>query len=200
MAVTIPHKQSIIPLLASIDETAQAIGAVNTVVKTAAGWKGFNTDAPGFRAALLAFLNVEKIEGRRVALLGAGGAARAVAFALSKMKADVCIFNKTPQKAEELAALYGFKAAPLEAESLPLLEEYADIIVQATSVGLNAPEADPVPFYSFKGTEAVYDLVYVPETTAIMARAKSAGCRVQNGMTMLVEQAREQRRLYAEER
>ncbi|MBO4345625.1 MAG: chorismate synthase [Victivallales bacterium] len=201
MAVTIPHKGEIMKYMASIDETAKAIGAVNTVVKTAAGWKGFNTDADGFTAALLEFLQVDCIAGRKVALLGAGGAARAVAYALHRMEADVCIFNHTYEKAVALAGLYGFKSAPLEASSRGMLSEYADIVVQATSVGLNATtaDADPILFYDFKGTESIYDLVYVPAVTPIMERAAAAGCRTCSGMSMLIEQARVQRRLYAEE-
>jgi len=201
IAVTIPHKGEIMKHMASIDETALAIGAVNTAVKTAAGWKGFNTDADGFTAALLEFLQVDGISGRKVALLGAGGAARAVAFALHRLGADVCIFNHTYEKAVALAALYGFQSAPLDATSCGKLAEYADIIVQATSVGLNATtaDADPILFYEFKGTESIYDLVYAPSVTPIMARAASAGCRTCNGMSMLIEQARVQRRHYAEE-
>ena len=201
IAVTIPHKGEIMKYMSSIDETALAIGAVNTAVKTAAGWKGFNTDADGFTAALLEFLQADGIAGRKVALLGAGGAARAVAFALHRLGADVCIFNHTYEKAVTLAAVYGFRSAPLDASSRGMLAEYADIIVQATSVGLNAttPDADPILFYEFKGTESVYDLVYAPAVTPIMARAASVGCRTCNGMSMLIEQARVQRRHYAEE-
>lgn len=199
MAVTIPHKQDIMHCIDSIDDSARSIGAVNTVVHTITGWRGFNTDVTGFEKALLTFLGLPDLRGRKVALLGAGGAARAVSCALARMGADACIFNHTYAKARELAALYSFKSAPLAAESLPLLEEYGGIIVQATSVGLNtnSPEADPIPFYAFKGTECLYDLIYKPEVTPLMTRAAAAGCRTQNGMSMLIAQAQEQRRLYA---
>ncbi|MBO4511594.1 MAG: chorismate synthase [Victivallales bacterium] len=199
MAVTIPHKENIMQFMSVIDETAQSIGAVNTVVRGPMGWHGYNTDAAGFTAALLDFLQVDSIAGRKVAILGAGGASRAVAYAIYKQGADACIFNKTLEKAQALAAKYGFKSAPLSAESLPLLQEYAGIIIQATSVGLKAssPADDPIPFYQFKGSETLYDLVYVPDVTPVMQRAQKAGCRVHSGMTMLIEQAKEQRRLYA---
>ena len=198
MAVTIPHKQAIMECIDTIDDNARQIGAVNTVVHTVTGWKGYNTDAPGFTAALLAFLQTDSIKGRKVAIIGAGGASRAVTHAIALLGGDACIFNKTIEKAEALAAKYGFKAAPLEAACLPILEEYADIIIQATSVGLNAasPDADPIPFYIFKGTESLYDLVYLPEITPVMKRAAAAGCRTQNGMSMLIAQAEEQRKLY----
>lgn len=200
MAVTIPHKQAIIPFMSSLDETAKSIGAVNTVVKTPGGWKGFNTDAPGFRMALLQFLQTDGIRGRKVAILGAGGAARAVSYAIYTLGGDACIFNHTYEKAEALAKLYGFRAAPLAQESAPLLAQYADIIIQATSVGFNAnpddASADPIPFYEFRGTEFVYDVIYSPAVTPLLARAARAGCKTCNGSTMLVEQAKEQRRLY----
>jgi 3-dehydroquinate dehydratase/shikimate dehydrogenase len=198
MAVTIPHKENIMKFMSMIDETAQSIGAVNTVVRGPMGWHGYNTDAAGFTAALLDFLKTDGIAGRKVAILGAGGASRAVAYAIHKLGADACIFNKTLEKAQALAAKYGFKAALLSEESLPLMREYADIVIQATSVGLKARSAadDPIPFYQFTGRESLYDLVYAPEVTPIMQRAQKAGCSVHNGMSMLIEQAKEQRRLY----
>ena len=204
IAVTIPHKESIIPLMNCLDDNAREIGAVNTAIHTAAGWKGFNTDVTGFTVALCNFLGLQSLSGHRVAILGAGGAARAIAYALFKLGAAACIFNRTLEKAERLARPYGFKAASLGKESLALLVEYNEIIIQTTSVGLSSKNStdstdDPLPFYEFNGSEAVYDLIYSPAETPIMARARKAGCRTENGMTMLIEQAREQRRLYAAE-
>ena len=198
MAVTVPHKEAIMPLLSEVDPVARAIGAVNTVVRTQAGWKGYNTDAPGFAEALAAFLGVESLSGRKIAIVGAGGAARAVAYAVKSLGGDACVFNRTVEKARSLAAQYGFAAAPLAASASDAFAEYADVVVQTTSVGLGAADdsADPVPFHSFTGREAVYDLVYAPAETPLLKRARAAGCRVENGMSMLAAQAREQRRLY----
>ena len=208
IAVTIPHKESIIPLMSCVDENASAIGAVNTAVMTAGGWKGFNTDVTGFTVALCRFLGWEQFgaqgETPRVAIIGAGGAARAIAYAVYKLGAKACIFNRTLEKAEALAKKYGFEAAPLAPESIELLKQYSEVIIQTTSVGLSSKHEtddsnDPIPFYEFNGGEAVYDLIYSPSETPLLARARMAGCRTENGMTMLVEQAREQRRLYAAE-
>ena len=163
MAVTIPHKREIMPLLDRIDRFASRVGAVNTVVREGDRYVGYNTDVAGFAEALTAF--VGSVKGRRVALLGDGGAAQAVKVALRALGARVAVFHRqTPPQ--------GY-----------------DVLVNATPV-------DPIPDYAFTGRESVYDLRYVPEETPLMARARAAGCRVENGFSMLCAQAREQRRLY----
>ena len=163
MAVTIPHKARIIAHLDEIDDAARAIGAVNTVVFANGRKFGYNTDEPGFAEAVLAFVGKGSLAGLRVALLGAGGAAKAVACALKRLEAaKVEVFHRRP------------------------LERGFDLIVNATPV-------DPVPEYAFSGREMVYDLRYVPEETPLMARARAAGCKVENGFSMLSAQARLQR-------
>lgn len=163
MAVTIPHKERIIAHLDGIDDAARAIGAVNTVVFANGRKFGYNTDEPGFAEAVLAFVGRGSLAGLRVALLGAGGAAKAVACALKRLEAaKVEVFHRRP------------------------LERGFDLIVNATPV-------DPVPEYAFSGREMVYDLRYVPEETPLMARARAAGCKVENGFSMLSAQARLQR-------
>ena len=163
MAVTIPHKRGIMPLLDRIDPFARKVGAVNTVVRDGARLVGCNTDVKGFAEALRAFAG--ELRGRKVALLGDGGAAQAVKVALKTLGARFKVFHReTPPQ--------GF-----------------DVIVNATPV-------DPIPDYEFTGRELVYDLVYVPEVTPLMARAAAAGCRVENGFSMLQAQAAEQRRIW----
>lgn len=157
LAVTIPHKQTVMAHLHRIEPEAQAIGAVNTVRFERNGETvGTNTDAAGFAAA------ISRYKFHRVALLGAGGAAKACLYALRKLGAEVEVFHRqTPVG-------------------------HFDLIVNATPV-------DPIPDYVFRGDEIVYDLRYVPEITPLMARAAAAGCTVENGMSMLIEQARLQR-------
>ena len=164
MAVTIPHKRGIMSLLDRIDPFARRVGAVNTVAREGRRLVGYNTDVAGVAEALTEFAG--DMRGRKVALLGDGGAAQAVKVALKTLGARFEVFHRTtpPQ---------GF-----------------DVIVNATPV-------DPIPDYAFTGRELVYDLVYVPSVTPLMARAAAAGCRVENGFSMLLAQAREQRRLYA---
>lgn len=163
MAVTIPHKLAIMPLLDRVDSFAKKVGAVNTVVAENGKYVGYNTDVEGFADALVAFAG--EVKGRRVALLGDGGAAQAVKVALKTLGAKFRVFHReTPPQ--------GY-----------------DILVNATPV-------DPIPDYKFTGRELVYDLRYVPETTPLMARAAAAGCKVENGFSMLLSQARAQRRHY----
>ncbi len=159
MAVTIPHKFEIMPLLDKIDKFAKKVGAVNTVVCENGKYVGYNTDVEGFAEALSAFAG--DLRGKSAALLGDGGAAQAVKVALKELGVKFKVFHReTPPQ--------GF-----------------DILVNATPV-------DPIPDYKFTGRELVYDLRYVPETTPLMARAAKAGCRVENGFSMLRSQARGQ--------
>ena len=189
-------KQTIMPLMDALAPSAAAIGAVNTVVREGDRLVGHNTDAAGFAEALKAFLGVDSLAGRKVAIVGAGGAARAVAYALRQEGASACVFNRTEAKAKALADEFGFASAPLGLESSDVFAEYADIVVQCASPGKDIAHFDPLSFYEFTGGESVYDLVYEPDVTPTMARARAAGCRAENGLSMLAAQAREQRRLY----
>ena len=168
MAVTIPHKESVMAYLDLIDDAAKEIGAVNTVHFKDARLMGYNTDEPGFAEAILTFMGRDSLEGVKAALLGNGGAAKAVLVALKRLGAEVEIFHR-----RQLTA--GF-----------------DLIVNATPV-------DPVEDYSFSGSEMVYDLRYEPPMTPLMERAKKAGCKVENGYSMLVAQAKRQLEIFCEE-
>lgn len=196
-AVTVPFKEKVIPHLAEIDEETSEIGACNTIMRYNSGWIGRNTDAGGFRQSLEEFLGIKKLRGKKVAIIGAGGAARAIAYVIKQMGGKACIFNRTVAHAKKLAEQYGFKYAMLEPRSLDMLESYSDIIIQTTSVGLNATESsnetnDPIYFYRFRGTEKVMDIIYTPEITPIMVRAKEAGCTICNGLKMLQYQGHRQ--------
>lgn len=167
LAVTIPHKREIMPLLDAVDPSARAVGAVNTVKRMGARYVGYNTDVSGFAKALSAFVAREGLSLRklRAAVLGNGGAAQAVKAALRGMKVRFTVFHReTPPS--------GY-----------------DLIVNATPV-------DPMPDYEFDGHELVYDLVYEPPVTPLLARALAKGCSVENGFSMLQAQACEQRRIW----
>lgn len=189
-SVTIPHKETVIPLLDDIDKKAQEIGACNTVVRDGDKWKGYNTDAMGFEKALLEFTGLKNLHGKKVAIIGAGGASRAIAYMINELGAKACVFNRTLAKARLIADKYGFDYATLGPESLEKLNKYSDIIVQTTSKGMGSTEIanqdnDPIWFYDFRGDEYVYDVIYSPEVTPVMARADAAGCKVCNGASML---------------
>jgi 3-dehydroquinate dehydratase/shikimate dehydrogenase len=204
LSVTIPHKETVLKYLSEKSASVQKIGACNTIVKTSSGWSGYNTDAVGIEHALKEFLGVKNLRGIKTSIIGAGGAGRAVAYAVKKMKGKACVFNRTAIKAKKIAELYGFKWALLDADSFDLLEKHSDLIIQTTSKGMGSTgpsdnENDPLIFYDFTGKEALYDIIYTPETTPVMARAAAAGCKVSNGLSMLKYQGYEQYRIFTGE-
>ena len=137
-SVTIPHKETVIPLIRNIDEKAESIGACNTVVRYGDDWKGYNTDALGFEKALLEFTGTKDLKGKKVAIIGAGGASRAIAYVIKELGAKACVFNRTLAKARLIAEKYGFDYATLGPESLEKLNKYSDVIVQTTSKGMGS--------------------------------------------------------------
>ena len=185
---------------AHVSPEAAEIGAVNTVVRRDGELHGFNTDITGFTRAILEFLGRRDLRRMNTAIIGSGGAARAVALAVKRLKGRACIFNRTEEKAKLLAQAHGFKWAPLERGSAQVLSRYSDLIIQTTSIGMMPDaEADPLFFYNFSGHEAVCDIIYAPKKTKMLRRAEAAGCKVCNGLAMLQYQAYDQFRLFTGE-
>lgn len=191
--VTVPHKQAVMPLLDTLEESARAIGAVNTLVfdhQTT----GHNTDWSGFLADLAA-LQVPA-DGRDCLVLGAGGSARAVVYALARAGGRVQVLARRPEQAADLAAgLRPFVVSELRAwplADLPAVAARAEapLIINTTPLGM-APHVEasiwpagcPFPAGAF-----VYDLVYNPRQTRLMQQAQQAGCGAANGLGMLVHQ------------
>jgi 3-dehydroquinate dehydratase/shikimate dehydrogenase len=194
--VAYPFKQAILSRLDELSPEVKQIGACNTVVRSGDGWKGYNTDASGFEEAVLAFLGRRNLSRVKTTLIGAGGAAYSVAYRLKKLGAKVCVLNRTPIKAKILAERFRFSWSGLDVRGLELLDRHRDLIIQATSAGMeNAPPADPIEFYRFTGSEIVFDLVCRKGDSPILARAKAAGCRTTNGLAMLQKQAEDQFRV-----
>ena len=191
MAVTIPYKVEAMQNANEVCKECLIIGACNTLIKKDDKWHAQNTDYSGFKQALCEFLGVEKLHRRKVAIIGAGGAARAIAYAVKLLGGKACIFNRTKSAAEELAKKFGFMCAPLTRDSATILSRYSDIIIQTTNVGMNSNEPpskenNPIWFYKFTGSENVYDIIYEPNETPVMKVAKAAGCKnVSNGSSML---------------
>ena len=191
--VTIPHKTAIIPLLDEVDAAARAIGAVNTVVLEEGRLRGCNTDAAGFIGALEA--RSFSPAGKRVVLLGAGGAARAVLWGLFQAgAAEIVIGVRNPQKARPLAeefSRYGtIRLFEWHEESFRHAVRAAELVVNATSLGM-APEieaAPPVPWEEVQPGTFFYDIIYTPAETSFLRRAAAQGCPVLNGEGMLVGQ------------
>lgn len=200
-SITVPHKEEVLGNSNVIDNPVLEIGASNTMVRKDDRWYCYNTDAEGFLRSLLEFAQLKNLKHKKVSILGAGGAAKAIAYAVYKSGGDACIFNRTISKARALAEKYGFKYAALAPESSSMVRKYSDIIIQTTSKGMHStdpsgPDNDPLYFYDFSGDELVFDIVYMPEVTPIMARAKKAGCSVNNGYYMLRYQGYKQFELF----
>ena len=193
--VTIPHKVAVIPLLDKLDPLAEKIGAVNTIVNDDGILTGYNTDATGFLQALLE-RGIEP-PGKNVVVLGAGGASRAISFALAERGSHLIIINRLEEFdwAVELARhiSQSFKkeveALELDENNLAKVLEKADILVNATSVGMS-PNADksPVSAGLLKPDLAVFDIVYNPIETKLLKEAKAAGAETVGGIDMLAWQ------------
>lgn len=196
-SVTVPLKESLLPFIGKLSPEAENIGACNTILRTEDGWEGHNTDAAGFERALLEFLEQGNLSGMRATIIGAGGAARAVAHVLARHNVSCLVVNRSGVKARALARDYGFAWAAADEDAAELVADHADLIVNATSVGMEGGQpGDPLDWYEFSGREAVFDLIYRPERTALLLRAKASGARVCNGWSMLRYQAAEQFRIW----
>jgi 3-dehydroquinate dehydratase / shikimate dehydrogenase len=183
-SVTIPLKVSLFEYLDEVDPIARRIGAVNTIKVENGGWRGRNTDAAGFLKPLLERV---PLGGLRVAIVGAGGAARAVAVALSTTGCSIRVHARNRAQAEEVAAL-----ASAEVGVFPPEAGSWDLLVNCTPVGLHQQlEATPVPKERLTG-RYVYDLIYNPPATRLLRDGAAAGCQTIGGLEMLVAQAREQ--------
>ena len=193
--VTIPHKVTIIPFLDELDTLAEQIGAVNTIVNNEGVLRGYNTDATGFLQALLE-KDIEP-KGKNVVILGAGGASRAISFILAERGANLVILNRLLELdwAEELARRISedfgkeVEALELNEKNLARVLEKANILVNATSVGMS-PDVDetPVPARLLKPGLVVFDIVYNPIETRLLREAEATGAQTISGLDMLVWQ------------
>jgi len=184
VSVTIPHKVAVMDHLDAVDESARAIGAVNTLTLENGRLVGTNTDGAGALDALAA---VTPVAGRRVAVLGAGGAARAVAWSVARAGGRVTVYNRSPARAAALAEDLGIDHRPLTEVA------GVDILVNATSVGL-APRMDALPVDPeiLDPSVVVMDIVYNPVEAALLAAARRRGCPTVDGVAMFVGQGARQ--------
>ena len=194
--VTIPYKETALLHLDGVDPWAASIGAVNTVVKDGSTLMGYNTDAYGFMTSLKEKAGFEP-RGSSALLLGAGGAARAAAFGLAREGVTpLTIANRTLARAQSLAGAVSPGGGPVSAMAMqdPALAatvRNADLIVNATSIGMrHGPDEGAAPFdvQLIKPGSLVYDMVYTPAETPLLAAAKRAGAQALGGLWMLVLQ------------
>jgi shikimate dehydrogenase len=191
--VTMPHKKSVMANLDRIDLSAQIIDSVNTILNKDNLLFGFNTDGAGAVRALKE--NGVALKGRKVVLLGAGGAARAIAYAVAKEADELAVLNRTIKDAQALARLVEkaankrIVAASIEPEDIDANLQDSDILINATSVGMK-PRVDetPVPIELLRSNLAVMDIVYNPLETKLAKDAKALGAKVVSGVEMLIYQ------------
>lgn len=191
--LTMPHKTAVIPYLDCLTPAAEIIGAVNTVVCRNGKWTGENTDGKGFVLSLKR--DGIKPEGKRITLLGAGGAARAIGVECALAGAEhITVLNRDAGRGEELAGLIGRKTGA-EAEFCPWTEqaripEGTDILIQATCVGLypDSGRKPDIAYDTVTDRMVVCDVVFNPERPLFLQEAERRGARIVTGMGMLVHQ------------
>jgi shikimate dehydrogenase len=182
VSVTLPHKVAVMDLLDEVAPAARRIGAVNTIVNEAGRLCGFNSDSPG---ALAALMEKTPIDGKRVAVIGAGGAARALAYGIKAHGGHLTIVNRSRDK--------GCRLADEMADDFCPLTEFSgggiDILVNTTSVGMR-PHTDRIPVApaALRPGMTVMDIVYNPLETMLLKTARQKGCTVVDGLSMFVHQ------------
>ncbi len=188
VSVTIPLKTEVVPFLDKVEGVAKKIGAVNTILNQGGKLIGYNTDCNG---ALEALEERMDLRGKRVVLLGAGGAARAIGFGLTERACQLVVVNRSRRKGEELSGKLGSDYLPLSSLArMKTGELEADVIINATSLGMYPRDGEtPVPKELLKKRMVVMDIVYQPLQTKLLREAKRRGCDTVNGLEMFVRQA-----------
>lgn len=187
LSVSLPHKERVLDRADRASAEARRIGAANTLTREGDALAADNTDWVGVRRCLEP---LGPWAGRRATVVGAGGAARAVVYALTGLDMEVTIVNRTRERAERVAKALGGRVGTLE--------QPFDLLVNATPIGM-APNAAglPVPPEALREGTTVFDTVYRPLETRLLREARGRGCRTVDGLGMLVEQAVEQIRLWS---
>ncbi|MBC8135130.1 MAG: shikimate dehydrogenase [Fibrella sp.] len=193
--VTVPLKELVLPLLDAVSERAKAIRAVNTIVNRDGTLWGDSTDGPGFLAAIDS-AGIRADTGSRFVVLGAGGSARAVVYALAERGASVVIANRSRERATMLAQEFAHLSGNITVIALTedeignTLGDGATALINTTSVGMSphSEEMPPIPIDALSPDTFVIDLIYKPFETRFLSAAQKRGCRTQNGVEMLVQQ------------
>jgi len=187
-SVTMPLKAAVMPALDSLSGDAEALGAVNCIARQGDALVGHNTDGAGLVRSLQLDHGIDLAD-KRCVVLGAGGAARSVVLALSKSGVrNVVVINRSPERAEIAASLAG----PLGSTATLEAVQDADVVINATSVGMGKDAAlgdSPVPVELLNSSQVIVDLVYKPLRTALLAQAQEVGATAVDGLGMLVHQA-----------
>ncbi len=187
--VTVPFKEKIIPYLSEISREAELLQSVNTVIRTATGWKGYSTDGIGFvKAATNAGF---QISDKNILLIGAGGSAKAIALSLVKHHiSSLTIINRTLSKAESLAGIIASENSDIEITVNPSVHKKYDLLINSTSVGMDGKKC-PVDDVMINYCRAVIDIIYNPSQTPLLQKAVQKGIPCDNGIGMLLYQGTE---------
>lgn len=183
-SVTIPHKMVAMEVVDELEAAAQAVGALNTIVIREGRLIGYNTDV---EAAIQPLERACALSDEKVAVLGAGGSARAVLYGLQHRGIETTVFARNPDRAQAVASRFGTPVKPLE----DLASSNATIVINATPVGMrgHSEGSSPVDINALRGRRIAYDLVYNPIDTGFLKLAKEAGVQTIGGLDMLVGQA-----------
>lgn len=195
VSVTMPHKDAVAGLVDRLDDSAAALSSVNTIVKKDDGQLvGYSTDGDGLCDALR---EAEvSVEGSRVLILGAGGAARSIVDAMARNGSDtILVHNRTVAKAQRLVPLAQGRGTVVSGDDLAAAIRDSEIVVNATSVGMGQPES-PLPDGALGPKHVVVDIVYHPLRTVLLQQAERSGCRTIDGSRMLIHQAVRQQFLW----
>ena len=186
--VTVPLKEDAYKYCNKTSDVARALKAVNTLIVNEDGVYGENTDPVGFQKSILN----RNLTNKRCLVLGAGGSARAVVYALQQMKCEIGIFNRTKEKVKVLCDDLGVEATVLTELSLKDFVRSSSLVINTTSLGQQRGEENNlINFDDLNSSTHVYDLIYNPSKTTFLQHAEKNGCSVQNGLEMLVNQAAE---------
>ncbi len=195
VSVTQPHKISIMKYLDTIDETAQIIGAVNTLVNEDGLLVGYNTDYVG---AMQALKEATDLENKRILVVGAGGATRAVVYGLTKEQCEITIINRTDETAKQLAHEFNVNVQPI-VKLREALEE-ADVIINTTSVGMKPQETECIiPSAMIPKRKIIMDIIYSPLKTRLLEMAEKNNCKTIKGDRMLLFQGIKQFQLWTKQ-
>lgn len=188
--VTLPHKETVFDLVNIADEPTRRLGVVNTVFSRNGELWGTSTDGEGFLASVEAAVDGWTVGGRNIMLLGAGGAARAIAGTLvARGAAQVQVANRTLERAESLRNDFGKRITPLAWEAAPQALAELDLLINTTSLGMTGQPPLQIDLARLPGATVVADIVYVPLETAFLRSARERGNRTVGGLGMLLHQA-----------
>jgi len=184
--VTVPLKEDAYKYCNNTSDVARALKAVNTLIVNKDGVYGDNTDPIGFEKSIAN----RDLNNKLCLVLGAGGSARAVVYALTQMKCEIGIYNRTKKNAESLCSDLGVEATILTEKTISKFIGSSHLVVNTTSLGQQEDEENKlIDFNNLNSSTHVYDLIYNPSKTTFLRHAEKNGCTVQNGLEMLIHQA-----------